>query len=81
MFSFIFADCGPVANTENGVVNTSSGTTFSKIASFSCNDGYYLSGAPTITCESSGNWSNGPPQCVAVPRALPLGAPLLVINR
>ena len=65
--SLAFADCGPVANPENGLVNTSAGTTYSKRASFICKDDYYLSGAPTITCESSGNWSNGPPECVALP--------------
>ena len=28
------------------------------VASFSCDDGYTLSGTRTRTCDSSGNWDN-----------------------
>ena len=30
------------------------------IASFTCNDEYYLDGDLTATCESSGNWNQQP---------------------
>ncbi|KAH3776268.1 hypothetical protein DPMN_177688 [Dreissena polymorpha] len=29
---------------------------------FSCNEGFALSGADTITCELSGKWSSSPPE-------------------
>ena len=30
------------------------------IATFTCNDEYYIDGNPTATCESSGNWNQQP---------------------
>ena len=33
------------------------------VATFSCNDGYSLSGARTTSCQISGNWLHVTPTC------------------
>ena len=38
---------------------------FDTVASFSCNEGYSLSGNEEITCQTSGNWNMDPPECNA----------------
>ena len=36
---------------------------YDTVASFSCNEGYYLSGNEEITCQTSGNWNMDTPVC------------------
>ncbi|XP_039908868.1 sushi, von Willebrand factor type A, EGF and pentraxin domain-containing protein 1-like [Simochromis diagramma] len=36
------------------------------VCSFICDEGYVLSGSPSLQCESSGNWNGSQPYCVAV---------------
>ena len=55
-------DCGPLNNPTNGLV-TLSGTTFNKVATYSCNSAYTLNGAQMRTCQASGVWSNAEPIC------------------
>nr|XP_043899235.1 P-selectin [Solea senegalensis] len=33
---------------------------------FECNEGFWLKGTPTITCNNSGHWSHAPPTCQPV---------------
>ena len=33
------------------------------LASFSCNEGYYLSGTEETTCQTSGKWNMDRPEC------------------
>ena len=37
--------------------------TFDTVASFSCNEGYYLSGTEETTCQTSGKWNMDHPEC------------------
>lgn len=59
-----FKDCGHLDHPDNGFVNTTSGTTYLKVAAFNCNTGYSISGSTTLLCMSSGSWSDSPPVCV-----------------
>ncbi len=47
----------------NGMLDTSSGTTFMNTATYSCDDGYGLMGDMTRTCQSDGIWSLTAPTC------------------
>ncbi len=66
-FSYIHLlaiDCGPLNETANGAVNTSSGTTFMMTATYTCNTGYNIVGsAESRTCGASGVWSGEAPVC------------------
>ncbi|WAR13229.1 SVEP1-like protein, partial [Mya arenaria] len=55
-------DCGEL-NLTNGNVITSTGTQFEATASFSCNDGYFLTGSPDATCNATGQWDSPLPNC------------------
>ena len=54
--------CGGLSNLANGNVITT-GRIVGDTARYYCNYGYYLIGNDTITCQSSGNWSEPPPFC------------------
>ena len=56
-------DCGPLNNITNGMVNTSSGTTFMNTATYTCDPGYMLVGVDSRTCLFNGEWSITPPVC------------------
>ncbi len=56
-------DCGPLNETANGAVNTSSGTTFMMIATYTCVTGYNIVGSESSTCGASGVWSREAPVC------------------
>ena len=47
-------DCGSLATLFNGVVDTSSGTTFMMTATYTCNTGYNIVGSESRTCGASG---------------------------
>ena len=55
--AYTAVDCGALAVPMNGMVDTSSGTTFMNTATYTCNDGYGLMGDMTRTCQSDGTWS------------------------
>ena len=55
-------DCG-VLSVTNGQVNTSSGTTYNQVATYSCDTGYNLVGSLTRTCQVNGSWSFTAPVC------------------
>ncbi|XP_054419135.1 membrane cofactor protein-like isoform X3 [Pteronotus mesoamericanus] len=60
--------CQQLGEPINGQVV--GGFEFGSRANYSCNDGYYLVGPPTLYCELSGdnnvNWDNEPPRCEAI---------------
>lgn len=60
----VVVDCMALTAPDNGRVDTSSGTTFNKEATYSCNTGYRLDGEMTRTCLSNGQWSSSEPSCV-----------------
>ncbi len=47
----------------NGMVDTSSGTTFMNTATYTCINDFVLTGETTRTCGSNGMWSNSVPTC------------------
>ncbi len=63
MYISLAVDCGPLNNTANGQVSTSSGTTFMMTATYTCNPGLSLNGEATRTCEETGAWSGSAPTC------------------
>ena len=57
-------DCGqPDPANDNGdvIVDT---TTFESTASYTCDDGYILTGSVTVTCQADATWSDTAPECV-----------------
>ncbi|CAI8054234.1 CUB and sushi domain-containing protein 1, partial [Geodia barretti] len=52
--------CPDASNPANGVVSQS-GNSEGDTATFACNDGYELVGAPVLTCQDDGTWDNSPP--------------------
>ena len=66
VYVLLAVDCGPLNNTANGQVSTSSGTTFMMTATYSCNTGYLRVGSVSRTCGASGTsgvWSGEAPVC------------------
>ena len=55
--------CGNLSNPANGTVSTI-GTGVGDTATYSCDNGYNLTGNDTVTCQSSGYWSGPLPICV-----------------
>ena len=63
VFNNTAVDCGTLPSIMNGTVETSSGTVYNNMATYSCNNGYHLNGVMTRTCLSTGQWSSSPPTC------------------
>ena len=61
--SFFLSDCKYLRSVENGKVDISMGTTFTSMATYSCNTGYQLRGDSTRLCQATGNWSGDQPSC------------------
>jgi formylglycine-generating enzyme required for sulfatase activity len=54
-------DCGALTNPANGAVSIPVGTTFGATATYSCDEGYLLSGGlATRTCGATGSWGTAP---------------------
>ena len=65
IFCYIFAlgiTCPDLENPANGAV-TVNGMNPGDTATYTCNSGYELEGAETLTCGSDGMWSPDPPVC------------------
>ena len=62
----IVADCGPLNDPDNGQVDTSSGTTFESIATYTCDTGYLLVGSPSRVCGPDSVWSSSEPYCTSM---------------
>ncbi len=60
---FTAVDCGNLTVPMNGMVDTSSGTTFMNTATYTCNDGYRLIGDHTRMCQANATWSGTAPIC------------------
>lgn len=56
--------CPALTNPANGVVSFA-GTTFRSVATYTCNDGYVISGNEQRTCLETGEWSGQIPTCVS----------------
>ena len=49
---------------ENGMVMMT-GNSVGDTVTYSCDDGFSLSGVDMVTCQDDGQWSDPPPICVA----------------
>ena len=56
-------DCGSLTDPAYGQVDLTSGITFGRTATYSCNTGYNLVGDSTRTCQATGEWSGSAPTC------------------
>ena len=56
-------NCGTLTNPANGRVSHTAGTTFGRIATYSCNTGYTRVGVSTRTCQATRVWSGNAPTC------------------
>ncbi|XP_052242373.1 fibropellin-1-like [Dreissena polymorpha] len=56
-------NCGNLAYLDHGRVDSSAGTLYAAVASFTCNTGYVRSGTASVTCTSAGTWSDAVPTC------------------
>ena len=57
-------DCGqPGSADDNGdvIVDT---TTFESTASYTCDEGYILTGSDSVICQADATWSDTAPECV-----------------
>ena len=57
--------CGSLHDPHNGQVDISSGTTFGRVAIFSCDTGYKLSHQHEVQCGANGMWSPASPSCLS----------------
>ena len=57
--------CSSLNDPDNGQVDTSSGTTFGSVATFSCDTGYKLSHQQEVVCGANGMWSPASPSCLS----------------
>uniref|UniRef100_A0A1X7VKS2 Sushi domain-containing protein n=1 Tax=Amphimedon queenslandica TaxID=400682 RepID=A0A1X7VKS2_AMPQE len=57
--------CKELTNPENGKVKFVS-TLLSSIATYSCNDGFILSGKSRRECQINGEWSGTEPSCIEI---------------
>ena len=54
--------CPALTNPDNGVVSGTSNT-FESIATYTCNEGYTLTGDMTRFCQANEMWSGSDPTC------------------
>ncbi len=59
-YRIIAVSCGSPPTITNGMMISSTGTTFGETATYTCSTGYQRSGSATITCQASGSWSTAP---------------------
>ncbi len=55
--------CGQPDIPSNGRVDTSAGTSFGDVASYSCDVGYTLIGSNETTCQADGQWNGSVATC------------------
>ena len=54
--------CTPLVGPDNGTI-TCTGSVYEDTCSFTCDDGYELTGSDTRTCQSDGNWNGTEADC------------------
>ena len=62
-YVYAAVQCGQLINPMNGQV-TVSGTTEGSTATYTCIDGFTLSGSTSRTCSSDGTWRPEAPVCL-----------------
>ena len=61
--TLVIALCPVLVDPENGKVMMT-GNSVGDTATYSCDDGYSLSGVDMVICLDDGQWSDPPPTCV-----------------
>lgn len=56
-------ECGVLVDPANGRVTLSMGRSVTSEASYTCNEGFTLSGDTMRTCQPDGEWSGSEPTC------------------
>ncbi len=69
-------DCGALTSPTRGSVATPGGTLAGAVATYSCEDGFVLTGVTSRTCGLNNQWSDVAPTCVPVD----CGPPPVVAN-
>ena len=57
---FMISDCGIPTSVNHSTVLYSHGTLVGANATYTCSNGYKVSGQQTIICQSTGKWANEP---------------------
>ncbi len=60
---FTAVNCGALTDPMNGMVDTSSGTTFMNTATYTCNPGFTVMGDATRMCQDNAMWNSSAPIC------------------
>ena len=67
MLLYIIVSCPSLTDPNNGTITCSLGDdgvpSYEDTYSFTCNNGYELTGSPQRTCQSDGSWSESPVSC------------------
>ena len=61
---YTVVDCGALTDPDNGQVSTST-TTYTSTADYTCNTGYNLVGVNERICTAAGTWTDGEPTCLS----------------
>ena len=61
----IVDNCGPLSPPKNGDVDASI-TTIGSVATYSCNNGLFISGVSQRICQTDGFWSGSAPTCLGM---------------
>ena len=72
LYSLSNAVCPNLTDTANGRVVVFIGNSVGDTATYSCNPGFELVGAQTVTCQADGTWSDPPPTCQMMGKKRPL---------
>ena len=63
IFIVSLVSCPPLTAPDNGMIDCT-GSLFEDTCTFSCDDGYELTGSENRTCQSDQTWSGTEPMCV-----------------
>ena len=58
--------CSDLEAPANAMIAYSDSTMIGSVATYSCSDGYSLTGEPTRTCLATGSWSGSEPTCTGI---------------
>ena len=70
--------CPDLTDPANGMV-VMAGNSVGNTATYSCNSGFELVGAQTVTCQADGTWSDSPPTCEPIGMKSPLYCRMIIM--
>ena len=72
------AECPDLTDPVNGMV-VMAGNSVGNTATYSCNSGFELVGAQTVTCQADEMWSDPPPTCEPIGMKSPLYCRMIIM--